>query len=303
VLVRYADDAVALCHSRQQAEDVKARLAEWLAPRGLVFNEDKTRIVHLDQTGFDFLGFNVRRYHGKVVLIKPSREAVRRVRRRLRTEMRALRGGNAAAVLKKLTPIIRGWAAYYRTEVSSEVFSALDDYMWKLTYRWARHAHPSKSRWWVVDRYYGQFNPTKRNRWVFGDRDTGAYLPKFAWTRIVRHTMVAGTASPDDPALADYWAQRRRTQAAPPLSAPVRHLLGVQQGRCAACGGLLLHADQHPQSPQEWEQWVRVTLMAIRKQHIGTATRDGTNDPRLIHALCRRRTNPAAQKGPVDQHA
>ena len=64
VLVRYADDMVACCHSRQQAEQVKAQLAGWLAPRGLVFNEDKTRIVHLDE-GFDFLGFNVRRYrHG-----------------------------------------------------------------------------------------------------------------------------------------------------------------------------------------------------------------------------------------------
>ncbi|GAA5117157.1 group II intron reverse transcriptase/maturase [Haloechinothrix salitolerans] len=291
VLVRYADDAVALCHSRQQAEQVKARLAEWLAPRGLVFNEDKTRIVHLDE-GCDFLGFNVRRYHGRVVLIKPSREAVRRIRRRLRTEMRALRGGNAASVLKKLTPIVRGWAAYYRTEVSSEVFSALDDYMWKLTYRWARHRHPKKSRWWVVDRYYGQFNPTKRNRWVFGDRDTGAFLPKFAWTKIVRHAMVVGTASPDDPALADYWAQRRRKQMDSPLSASVRRLLKAQQGRCAACGGLLLHADQHPQSPNEWEQWVRVTLVALRKQHITSphTRRNGTDDPRLIHAFCRRRT-------------
>ena len=61
MLVRYADDLVALCHTRDQAEQVKARLAAWLAPRGLAFNEDKTRIVHLDE-GFDFLGFNVRRY-------------------------------------------------------------------------------------------------------------------------------------------------------------------------------------------------------------------------------------------------
>ena len=57
--MRYADDMVACCHSKQQAEQVKAQLAEWLAPRGLVFNEDKTRIVHLAE-GFDFLGFNVR---------------------------------------------------------------------------------------------------------------------------------------------------------------------------------------------------------------------------------------------------
>ena len=46
VVVRYADDLVACCHSREQAEQVKAQLAEWLAPRGLVFNEDKTKIVH-----------------------------------------------------------------------------------------------------------------------------------------------------------------------------------------------------------------------------------------------------------------
>ncbi len=72
VLVRYADDLVALCHSREHAEQVKARLAAWLVPRGLVFNEDKTRIVHVGETGFDFLGFNVRRYHNKLVLIKPS---------------------------------------------------------------------------------------------------------------------------------------------------------------------------------------------------------------------------------------
>jgi RNA-directed DNA polymerase len=55
VLIRYADDLVAMCHSREQAIEVKARLAAWLAPRGLAFNEDKTRIVHVD-SGFDFLG-------------------------------------------------------------------------------------------------------------------------------------------------------------------------------------------------------------------------------------------------------
>ena len=48
VLVRYADDFLVMCHSRQQAEQVKARLAEWLAPRGLAFNEDKTTIVPLE---------------------------------------------------------------------------------------------------------------------------------------------------------------------------------------------------------------------------------------------------------------
>jgi RNA-directed DNA polymerase len=106
VLVRYADDLLALCHSREQAAQVKARLAAWLAPRGLVFNEDKTRIVHLDD-GVDFLGFNVRRYRGKL-LIKPSKAAVKRARERLSAEMKGLRGHNAQMVLIRLNPFIRG---------------------------------------------------------------------------------------------------------------------------------------------------------------------------------------------------
>jgi len=140
---RYADDLVALCHSKHEAEQVKARLAVWLAPRGLVFNEDKTRVVTLDE-GFDFLGFTVRRQSGKL-LIKPSKAALGRIRERLRTEMRALRGANAATVLVRLNPII-GWAAYFRTVVSSEAFSALDRYLWRLTYKWATFGHPNKSK-------------------------------------------------------------------------------------------------------------------------------------------------------------
>jgi RNA-directed DNA polymerase len=133
VVIRYADDLVALCHTQRQAEQVKATLAEWLAPRGLAFNEEKTRIVHLS-LGFDFLGFNVRRYNGKL-LIKPSKTAIQRIRERLRTEMHALRGSNAKAVITALNPMVKGWAAYYRGVVSKKTFSSLDDYLWALTYK------------------------------------------------------------------------------------------------------------------------------------------------------------------------
>ncbi len=108
VLVRYADDLLAMCHSRGQAEQVKAQLAGWLAPRGLGLNEAKTKIVHLTE-GFDFLGFNVRRYPNDKLLIKPSKQAIRRIRRRLATELRSLRGANAMAVTRAINPIVRGW--------------------------------------------------------------------------------------------------------------------------------------------------------------------------------------------------
>jgi RNA-directed DNA polymerase len=290
-LIKYADDLVVLCHSREQAEQVKARLAVWLTPRGLAFNEDKTRIAHVEEHGFDFLGFHVRRYGGKL-LIKPSKAAVRRIRQRLRAEMLASRGANAQAVVRKINPIVRGWSAYYRTVVSSQVFTGLDNYMWKLTYKWAKHSHPNKPKRWIVNRYFGQFNPSRQAKWVFGDRDSGAYLRMFAWTRIIRHQLVAGTSSPDDPALTEYWATRRRRGPPPPMDRAAQRLLTAQGGRCSLCRDYLLHADHEPQSPQQWEQWLRVVRRATVKQYIVVQHGNGATDepqPRLLHAHCQRR--------------
>ncbi|MGA2307706.1 MAG: group II intron reverse transcriptase/maturase [Acidimicrobiales bacterium] len=298
VLVRYADDLVALCHSRAEAEEVKARLAAWLAPRGLAFNEDKTKIVHLDE-GFDFLGFNVRRYRGKL-LIKPSQAALKRARERLATEIRSLLGAPALVVIQRLNPIIRGWSAYYRGAVASEAFASLDNYVWRLTYKWARRSHRNKSKYWVVDRYFGAFNRARANRWVFGDRMIGAYLLRFSWTRIVRHQMVSGRASPDDPALAEYWARRRRRHA-PPLGGRSVGLLRVQHGLCASCGAPLLDVDGEAGLP-EWEHALAATANVVRQRVVATGRDAGTPDEpathRLVHADCRRRPYAVAVMTP-----
>jgi RNA-directed DNA polymerase len=287
--IRYADDVVVLCHSQEQAENVKARLAEWLAPRGLTFNEDKTKIVHLSE-GFDFLGFNVRRYNRKL-LIKPSQAAVKRLRERLAAEMRRLRGSNAAAVISALAPVVRGWAAYYRTVVSSKVFSSLDNHMWALLYKWAKWRHQNKPRSWIVGRYFGKFNKFRNDNWVFGDRDSGAYLARFSWTGIERHVMVKGAASPDDPALADYWAQRRK-KAKPPLDRYTLSLLTRQDGCCPLCGDRLLSAEQPPESPSEWERWWHhVARRAVAASYLARHGRSGPPDgdrTSLVHASCQR---------------
>jgi RNA-directed DNA polymerase len=301
VLVVYADDLLALCHTRQEAEQVKARIAAWLAPRGLAFNEDKTRVVHLEDEGCDFLGFTIRRYRGKL-LTKPSQAALRRIRERLTTEMLALRGANAQAVIARLNPIIKGWAAYYRIGVSKRAFASLDHHLWGLTYKWARHSHPNKPKRWVTARYFGEFNQSRQDQWVFGDRPSGRYLTKFAWTPIVRHRMVPGTASVDDPALADFWAKRRR-RGSPPLTSSVLRQLHAQDGRCSLCGALLLHADGEPQHPDAWEQWFKTIRHAIRKHAITAETAGGTPDdpaiPRLVHAHCQRRRTHGADGNPA----
>jgi RNA-directed DNA polymerase len=227
----------------------------------LVFNEEKTRIVSLTE-GFNFLGFNIRRYDqggrrpGKL-LIKPSLDAVRRIRKRLAEEARRMRGSNAMAVIAGLNPIIRGWAAYYRGVVSSKIFASLDSYVWQLTWRWACHSHPNKPRKWIIRRYFGRFNRFRNDRWVFGDPehrygdqgDRTAYLVKFSWTAIVRHVVVKGGASPDDPDLRDYWAKRRR-KVKPALDGYNLRLLAEQDGRCPLCGDHVLAADEPPQRPR-----------------------------------------------------
>ena len=298
-LTRYADDLVVCCHSRQQAEQVRARLAEWLKPRGLAFSEAKTRIVPLTE-GFDFLAFNLRHYPNGKLIIKPGATAIKRFRDRLAKEFRALRGANVAAVLAKIVPITRGWVAYYRTVVSSRVFAALTDYLWKLTYKWACWSHPNKPKRWIVGRYFRKFNKVRNDRWVFGDKDTGAYLPKPAWTDIVRHTLVKSGASPDDPAQAGYWAQRRQ-KVKPPLDSYTVRLLSRQDGRCSLCGENLLTPDQPPQSPQGWELWfLQVTRKAIEADHLvchHTPSAARNKRTHLVHATCHRSKHPPRPTG------
>ena len=126
-------------------------------------------------------------------------------------------------------------------------------------------------------RYFAKFNKARQDRWVFGDRHSGAYMHRFAWTSIVRHQLVRSGASPDDPALGDYWAWRRR-KAPLPINHTSLRLLKAQNGRCAICKSTLLAVDDRPQTPHQWEQWLgstRRTIMIVT-QALGTPdTRPG----------------------------
>ncbi|MFL6142178.1 MAG: group II intron maturase-specific domain-containing protein [Labedaea sp.] len=245
------------------------------------------------QAGYDFLGFNVRRYRNGKLLIKPSTAAVRRIKRKLAEQMRRLRGQNVSAVLARSAPS-RGMASFCRSVVSKKTFNTLDDYLWKLTYKWACRSHPNKPRYWVTKRYFGQFKPSRRNMWV-----CGAYLPRLVWTPIVRHGKVIGGASVDDPVVTDYWNQRHRRNQ-PLLDRSTLRLLKVQRGRCAICVDLLLHADREPHTPDEWQQWHRTTRKAITRQLIVARGGDGTpDDVRLIHTYCQPRTTGKGNRQPA----
>jgi RNA-directed DNA polymerase len=210
--------------------------------------------------------------------------------------MRGLRGSNAKAVIAGINPIIRGWSAYYRGVVSKKIFNSMDNYLWRLTYKWACHTHPKKPKKWIVNRYFGRFHKFRNDRWTFGDPahrpdGTTAHMVKFAWTDIVRHQLVAHRASPEDPDLRAYWATRRR-KIKPALDSYNTRLLARQDGRCPLCGDHLLCPDQPPQSPHEWERWwlgtARRAISADYLTHHGRDDPPDGNQTRLVHASCHR---------------
>lgn len=249
-VVRYADDFLVFCESEEDTVRCQETLREWLAIRGLQLSEEKTRIVHLSQ-GFNFLGFNIRQYPkvntktGWKLLIKPSQESVQKLKDRLRTEWLSLKGHEMTAIIKKLNPIIRGWANYHRVGVASEMFRELDHWMFLRALRYAKQTHPKKSWKWRKDRYFGSFNLDKLGyKWVTGDKRTGAYILLFGWFDIERHVMVKGKSSPDDPKLREYWKEREKKKVKSLKNKSLQKLAQLQNHTCSRCGESLYNGEE-----------------------------------------------------------
>ena len=289
-VVRYADDFVCFCESRQDAEQVQKILVEWLKERGLTLSEEKTRIVHLTE-GFDFLGFNIRHYPapqtsrtGWKLLIKPSKTSVQDVQKKLKDQWDKAQGTNVQSVLSKLNPIIRGWANYFRTAVAKEIFSKLDSWMFYKADRYTRRMHPKKSTDWRHHKYWGRFQLDRLDPWVFGDKQTGGHLLKFSWFPIERHVLVKGRASPDDPSLKDYWTKRQAAQAKD-LTFSKQKLAKRQRGRCPECGDSLFNEEE------------------LQVHHLLARSQGGTNsysNLALVHLLCHQHIHAKTERAMSD---
>lgn len=242
-LVRYADDFVIFTETEKDAHQAKQEIADWLKDRGLALSAEKTKICHMTD-GFDFLGFNIRHYpaantrSGFKLLTKPSKDSVKRFKRRLKQEWHKASGHNAESVIKTLTPIIRGWGNYFRHGVSKETFTEIDDLMFKHSVRWTRRTHPLKPWKWRKT-YYKQVGGYK---WVFGKGD--AYLTKLSWLPISRHILVKYDASPDDATLRDYWEWRNWKKLELLNTQRQRTLAKRQSGMCPHCHDMLGNGEE-----------------------------------------------------------
>ncbi len=185
-LIRYADDFICTAKYREEIPFIKEAIQEFLQDRGLDLHPIKTQVVSIDE-GFNFLGWNIRKYNGKL-LIKPQDKSIQKLKRNIKAVFRKYWSHRQEFLIYELNPILRGWANYYRTHVSSKTFVSIDSYIWKCTQGWIRRRHPNKSLTWGNNKYFCTIG---KDRWVFGSKQI--YLMKMRKTKIIRHHLIAGS--------------------------------------------------------------------------------------------------------------
>jgi RNA-directed DNA polymerase len=210
-LIRYADDFIVTAENRETLEEIKTLLTNFLAHRGLELSEEKTLITHISN-GFDFLGFNIRKYNGKL-LIKPSKKSLKKITEKLHKVIFNNKSASQWSLIAKLNPVVTGWGNYYRHVVSKEVFAKIDHILIDMLKRWAFRRHNNKSKGWVINKY---FTSVDNRKWVFqGARKVENTkqvftLKKLADIPIVRHIKIQKEANPFDPFWFDYFENRSR---------------------------------------------------------------------------------------------
>jgi RNA-directed DNA polymerase len=291
-LVRYADDFIITGTSKELLErEVKPSVEAFLTERGLELSQEKTKITHISE-GFDFLGQNVRKYDGKL-LIKPSSKNVKAFLDKVRETIRANRSAKQETLIRLLNPMIRGWANYHRHVVSKETYTTVDNHIWHALWRWARRRHRNKSCQWVRQKYFRALDHWQQ---VFATKTRGysgessmLTLRLASETRIFRHVRVKADFNPFDPVWDAYSVKRKRSRMLQRLqdrSVP-KHLWQQQQGECAVCGQLI----------DDEAHWLLRPLVPLK----AGGTRSLAN-LRMLHSSCQRQFRIANRDHPASDH-
>lgn len=268
-LVRYADDFIITGRSRELLEiEVLPRLKKFLEERGLALSEEKTLITHIDQ-GFDFLGFNIRKYKGKL-LTMPQKKKVNSFTQKVYKVIESNKAVSQEMLINLLNPIISGWGNYYRHGVSSVVFNKADHRIFNKLLQWCYRRHKHKGKRWIINKY---FHKSGNREWCFMLRqedNVTRYSPKLKRLtdiKIVRHPKITNAANPFDPWWQPYFAKRQTQQMRASLSGrnSLLHIWIRQKHLCPLC-----------KEPIDKE----------RKWIVTELTRNGKRSKYLIHLEC-----------------
>lgn len=245
-VIRYADDFVITGSSKELLhEDIEPGVEDFLAERSLTLSAEKTKLTDIEE-GFDFLGQNVRKYDGKL-LIQPSRKNVKTYLTKVRAIIKANKQVSAGHLIIRLNPVIRGWANYHRHVVSKRTFSNADQEIHKSLWRWAKRRHNNKSAHWIKAKY---FRSVQGRNWVFfgqvKDKDGNrqeVHLVSASRTPTRWHVKVKAAANPYDPNWEHYFEKRLDAKMAAHWRCKriLLHLWCSQKGVCPVCQQKITH--------------------------------------------------------------
>lgn len=247
-VIRYADDFVLTAKNRKELEEIIPRIKQWLLERGLELRTEKTKLAHIDE-GFNFLGFNLRHYNGKL-LIKPQKKKVLAFCKKVGETIRKMLMVKQEVLIKKLNPLLRGFANYYQGVVSQETFSYISYRVWQYLWNWCKRRHLKRRLKWVKNKYFRRINGVE---WTFccetedrREKKNLLCLYSISNTPIVRHVKVKRTASPFDAELADYWENRKKKLGKKRWAKGSKYeqVAKQQNWKCPMCGESLFNGEE-----------------------------------------------------------
>ena len=200
-MIRYADDFIVTGDSKETLEKVKECIISFMAIRGLELSEEKTLITNIHD-GFDFLGWNFRKYNHKLI-IKPSSKSIKSFSDMLTETVRYYLPAPQELLILKLNQKLRGWCNYHSAVCSKDTFEKMDFLLFKKLLWWMKKRHKNKH----IHRFYDKYWKTIGNRHnVFSDGNW--ILVSCAYTPIVRHPKLKQGMNPYLDV--EYFVNRRR---------------------------------------------------------------------------------------------
>ena len=122
-MVRYADDFVILCRTRQEAEAALAEVQAWTAQAGLTLHPEKTRIADTHSDGFEFLGYRFDK--GRKW---PRNKSKKKLRESLKPRLKRTSGISLSAIIAAINPCLKGWFVYFK-HASRASLAMVDSWM------------------------------------------------------------------------------------------------------------------------------------------------------------------------------
>ncbi len=178
--VRYADDFIITAKTEEIAKEAKELIKDFLKDRGLELSDEKTLVTHIND-GFDFLGWNFRKYNGKL-LVKPCKKSIDKFTENISNNIIKGKAWKQGELIDTLNPVIIGWANYHRNVVASEIFNKLDHIIWNMLWHWAIRRHPDKPKHWIANKYW---HSDGNRKWIFSEDAKQLHL--LSDTKIIRH--------------------------------------------------------------------------------------------------------------------